>query len=153
MQQCDNRLTALKLEQFKETCKSHQIKLTPQRLLIYEELMTTDEHPSTDMLYQRVRTIFPTISFDTVNRTLLTFHELGLAEIVEGSGNPKRFDGDTTRHHHFQCLKCKRVFDVHYAPYDALEIPPNIQKRFQVLKTNVHLQGYCEQCQEQGQED
>lgn len=148
MQQRDHRLTALKLEQFKETCKSHQIKLTPQRLLIYEELMSTDEHPSTDMLYQKVRTIFPTISFDTVNRTLLTFHELGLAEIVGGTGNSKRFDGDTTKHHHFQCLKCKKMFDVDYEPYNRLEVPQELQERFQVLKVNVHLEGYCEQCKE-----
>ena len=73
--------------------------------------------------------------------------------IVEGTGNPKRFDGDTTKHHHFQCLKCKKVFDVHYAPYDNLEIPPKMRECFQVLRTNVHLEGYCEQCQEQSRED
>lgn len=153
MQRRSDGLPAHKMDQFKEACKAHHIKLTPQRLVIYEELIATDEHPSTDMLYQRVRSIFPTISFDTVNRTLLTFHELGLAEIVEGTGNPKRFDGDTTKHHHFQCLRCKRVFDVHYAPYDALKIPPNMQERFQVLKTSVHLEGYCEQCQKQARKD
>lgn len=147
MQRRNERFPDLKMEQFKETCKSHHIKLTPQRMVIYEELIATDEHPSTDMLYQRVRSIFPTISFDTVNRTLLTFHELGLAEIVEGTGNPKRFDGDTAQHHHFQCLKCKKVFDVHYAPYDSLEIPPDMQE-LQVLRTNVHLEGYCEHCRE-----
>lgn len=31
------------------------------------------------------------ISFDTVNRTLLTFAEMGLLEIVEYSGDVRRF--------------------------------------------------------------
>ncbi len=54
MEQRENHLTALKLEQFKETYKSHQIKLTPQRLLIYmKNSWRQMSILPTDMLYQR----------------------------------------------------------------------------------------------------
>ncbi len=135
-----------KLERFQKICRKQKIKLTPQRLLIYEELLNTKTHPSTDMLYQQVVKIFPTISFDTVNRTLLTFHEIGLAEVVEGTGNPKRFDGNMNKHHHFQCMRCKKLVDIYDDSYDAIRIPQNIQEQFQVLRIAVHIEGLCEQC-------
>ncbi len=137
-----------KLEEFKKICREHSIKLTPQRLLIYEELIKTESHPSTDMLYQQVARTFPTISFDTVNRTLLTFHELGLAHVVEGTGNPKRFDGNVTRHHHFQCVHCKRLYDVYDEDFDALQVPETFQQQFQVTRVSVHLEGICNHCRE-----
>ena len=47
--------------------------------------------------------------FDTVNRTLLSFAHMGILDIVEGYGYPKRFDPNLARHHHFHCLKCHRI--------------------------------------------
>lgn len=135
-----------KLDHFKQICKQHGIKLTPQRLIIYEELVRGTDHPSTDMMYQQIRQKFPTISFDTVHRTLLTFSEIGIAEIIEGTGNPKRFDGNLDRHHHFQCIQCKKIFDVYSESYDELPIPRNIQKKFHVVRQTVRLEGLCDEC-------
>ncbi len=146
MELSKNRSIKEKLDRFKEICKENNIKLTPQRLVIYEELINTPEHPSADMLYKRVRKTFPTISFDTVNRTLLTFYEIGVAGLVEGTGNPKRFDGNLNRHHHFQCLKCKKIIDFYYESYDTIQIPPEIQNKFNILKKTVCLEGICDKC-------
>jgi len=134
------------LDRFKQICKNHKIKLTPQRLVIYEELIGRNDHPSTDMLYQQIQKRFPTISFDTVHRTLLTFHEIGVADIVEGTGNPKRFDGITERHHHFQCTHCKKIIDVYHKAYDHLPVPENLQKSCRVSKQTVRFEGLCEEC-------
>ena len=133
-------------ERFKEICKEQKVKLTPQRLVIYKELIDDDTHPSTDMLYQRVRQTFPTISFDTVHRTLLTFHDIGIAEIVEGSGNPKRFDGNLDKHHHFQCLQCKKILDIYHEAYDQLPIPVALQNSCRITRQTVWLEGLCKEC-------
>lgn len=140
-----------KLGRFKELCKQRSIKLTPQRLIIYEALLNNDAHPSTDMIYQQVRQAFPTISFDTVNRTLLTFYDMGLAGVVEGSGNPKRFDGNLKKHHHFQCLQCRRIVDVYNEQYDAIPIPQELRERYHILNLTVHLEGICDQCKADGE--
>jgi len=146
MQLFENKNMEEKLDRFKKICKENVIKLTPQRLVIYEKLISTDEHPSTDMLYKRVRKTFPTISFDTVNRTLLTFHEIGIANLVEGTGNPKRFDGNLDKHHHFQCMKCRKIIDIYNESYDNIQVPPEIQGNFDILKRTVRLEGICDEC-------
>ena len=148
MQPIENQYREEKLDRFKKICKERGFKLTPQRLIIYEELISTAEHPSTDMLYKRVRKTFPTISFDTVNRTLLTFHEIGIANLVEGTGNPKRFDGNLDKHHHFQCMKCKKIIDFYSDSYDNLQVPSEIQSKFNILNKTVRLEGICDECRE-----
>lgn len=77
---------------FKEKCRENNLRLIPQRLVVYRELIELKDHPSADAVFRRLRQSFPNISLDTVNRTLLTFQKIGLANIVAGSGVPKRFD-------------------------------------------------------------
>jgi len=122
------------------------LKVTPQRIAIYRELIKTDEHPSAEMLHAKVRRLYPNISLDTVNRTLLTLSRIGAAFIVEGSGDAKRFDGDMEKHQHFKCVKCKRIVDFHHEPFDNIVLPAEIEGKFTVLRKTVYLEGICDMC-------
>ena len=120
--------------------------MTPQRIAIYRELVKTNEHPSAEMLCEKVREVFPSISLDTVNRTLLTLNDIGAAFIVEGSGDAKRFDGGLDEHQHFKCVKCKRVIDFSHAPFNNIEVPQEMEEMFVVLRKSVYLEGICDLC-------
>jgi rubrerythrin len=74
-------------------------------------------HPTAEDIYREVRKEMPAISLDTVNRTLLTLAEIGAAFIVEGTGQPRRFDGGLEDHQHFLCIKCGKVIDFHHPPF------------------------------------
>jgi Fur family peroxide stress response transcriptional regulator len=137
-----------KIRCFTELCKKNGLRVTPQRIEIYKELIKTDEHPSAETLYEKVRQTFPNISFDTVNRTLLTLSEIGAAFIVEGSGDVRRFDGDTEKHQHIKCLKCKRIVDFHHKPFDIIKLPASLGKKFKILKKAVYLEGICDMCEQ-----
>ena len=130
---------------FTGLCREKGLKVTPQRTAIYQELLKTNEHPSAEMLFEKVRQVFPSISLDTVYRTLLTLSEIGAAAIVD-TGGAKRFDGETNTHQHFRCMKCKRILDFHYEPLDNLSIPAEIEGRFTVLRTTVYVEGLCDSC-------
>ena len=132
---------------FTGLCREMGLKVTPQRVAIYRELINTDEHPSAEMLYEKVRKLFPSISLDTVNRTLLTLNEIGAAVVVEGSGDAKRFDGGMDKHQHFKCVKCKRIVDFHHKPFDVIAVPGNLAKKFKILKKTVYIEGICDLCQ------
>jgi Fur family peroxide stress response transcriptional regulator len=131
---------------FRDACKKHHLKITPQRTTIYEELVKSKDHPSAVTIYKKVRKIFPDISFDTVNRTLITFSEIEIASVVEGYGQPKRFDSDTQPHHHFRCIKCNRIVDFHNRSFDRVKIPAEFQKRFNILRKRIVLEGICDKC-------
>jgi Fur family peroxide stress response transcriptional regulator len=135
-----------KTRQFTSQCREASLKITPQRIAIYRKLLQTDEHPSAEMLYEKVKKTFPSISLDTVNRTLLTLNKIGAAFTVVGSGDAKRFDGGLHEHQHFRCLKCKRIVDFHHKPFDNIKLPANIKKKFKVLRKTVYLEGICDLC-------
>ena len=135
-----------KTDWFINQCKRAGLRITPQRIAIYRELVVNKEHPSAEMLYEKVRKSYPNISLDTVNRTLLTLNDLGIANIVEGSGDAKRFDGDADKHQHFKCIKCKKIIDFHYKPFDNIELPPEIGNKYTVLRKTVYFEGLCDMC-------
>jgi Fur family peroxide stress response transcriptional regulator len=97
-------------------------------------------------MFRTVKKDFPNISFDTVNRTLLTFAAIGMVEVVETFGGPKRFDPDTSDHHHLHCVACGRIIDFEYAGYARLDVPEAIAGRFKVISKRVVLKGLCETC-------
>jgi len=134
------------LAYFKKNCREHHLKITPQRTAIYRELIKSKNHPSADAMFQIIRKEFPHISIDTVNRTLLTFSEIGIIDVVEAKGAPRRFDPNMNSHHHCHCVKCGKIIDFHNDAYDKLEVPKNIQRQFSVQSKRVILNGFCSEC-------
>ncbi len=130
----------------KKLLKKHNLKMTPQRAAIYNEIVGSKEHPATVKIFKKVREVFPNISFDTVNRTLSTFVDIGLIKSVEYSGESRRFDPNTKKHHHFICVKCGRIIDFESREFDNLNIPEDIKKRYEVLEYKVTIEGICDRC-------
>ncbi|MBN1586039.1 MAG: transcriptional repressor [Candidatus Omnitrophica bacterium] len=133
-------------ESFETKCRENGLKLTPQRLAIFQELAGSRDHPSTDRVFQKIRKKFPRISFDTVNRTLLTFSDMGLIRVVEGCAGGRCFDTNTSPHHHLRCIKCHAIIDFYNKTYDEMQIPEELPAKFKVLGKKVVLEGLCEKC-------
>ena len=138
------------LQDFTETCRTHNLKVTPQRMAIYRELVDSTEHPTVDAMFQTVKKEYPNISYDTVSRTMLTFAEIGMVDLVEVYGGAKRFDPNVTDHHHLHCVSCGEILDFHSDQYNNLDIPEEVRQRFRVLSSRVVLKGVCEKCSNSG---
>jgi Fur family peroxide stress response transcriptional regulator len=136
-----------KLVSFEKRCRQAALKVTPQRTAIYKALIMTDLHPTADDVFEQVRKEMPNISLDTVNRTLLTLAEIGAAFVVEGTGQPRRFDGGLEDHQHFRCIKCGKIVDFHHKPFDNIALPHEIEGKFKILRKTVYLEGLCQVCQ------
>ncbi len=134
------------MDQFIEYCKNSGLKITPQRCAVYKELIQSKNHPTADEMFQIVRRKFPNISYDTVNRTLLTFAEIGLVDVVKTKKGARHFDAAMENHHHFHCVNCGKIIDFYNEEYDNLEIPNQIEDDFTVFTKRVILNGLCKQC-------
>jgi Fur family peroxide stress response transcriptional regulator len=138
------------MSNFLEKCRENGLKITPQRVAIYEELTRVKEHPSADLLHRRLKKTFPNISLDTVNRTLLTFSQIGIIRVVEGYGQPKRFDSNVESHHHFRCIRCDSIVDFYDESLDDMKVPKEILRKFTVFNKKVVLEGLCDRCSQSG---
>ena len=132
---------------FIEKCRQHNLKVTPQRISIHRAVIQLKNHPSADEIFKIVKKQFPNISFDTVNRTLLTFSQIDIIKIVESYRVARRFDPNPVNHHHLHCTQCEKIIDFYSEDYDRLTVPEHIQQQFIVHNKRVVLSGICKECQ------
>ena len=87
-----------------------------QREQIYQAVCDTCQHPTAQMVYERLRPELPRLSLGTVYRNLHQMAQEG--RLVELDGPVARFDARLRPHAHFRCLTCGGVSDVDTLPYD-----------------------------------
>ena len=135
-----------RFEQFKKAAGSAGIKLTHQRLEIFRAVASSVEHPSAEDIYQAVRKGMPTISLDTVYRTLWLFIDLGLLKTFGQREERARFDANLASHHHYRCVKCGMVRDFESAELNDLPIPESVNNFGDIVSAQVEVQGVCASC-------
>ncbi len=124
--------------------RSLGLKITPQRLAILEYLEGNTSHPTAEDIYRHVIEKFPSMSFATVYNTLEALKEKGLIMELNVEGGRKRFDPNPEPHHHFICLHCGRIIDVH-EPFEV-KIPEKYKSIFQVERFLIFFYGTCQKC-------
>jgi Fur family peroxide stress response transcriptional regulator len=131
---------------FRDICRSHGLKITPQRELIFRELCKCRNHPTAERLHARVKRRSPNITLDTVNRSLQTFARIGLATIVVGFGGPRRYDANREKHHHVHCRNCNEIRDYRNLKLGSPEVPPQIKREYDDVNATVVISGVCARC-------
>lgn len=139
-------ITAEQRALLEEVCKNAGLRLTHQRLEIYRELVTACDHPSAETLHQRLRKRIPTLSLDTVYRTLATLAEQGLIKRVETLESQARFEATSRRHHHLICRKCGKIADFQWPDIDSAMLPQEISEWGRIDLKNVVIHGICQKC-------
>ena len=135
-----------RVSQFSEVSRRHGDKVTHQRTEIYRELAKTQEHPDAETIYRRVRKRIPSISLDTVYRTLRLLEDEGLISRVGSISERTRFDANTDRHHHFVCTECGFIGDVYNEEWNTLKSPKDVTLMGKVDSIHVELRGLCNTC-------
>ena len=142
----DSREIERRLERFKAAAKAAGVKLTHQRLEIFREVAGSVEHPDAEAVFRGVRERMPTVSLDTVYRTLWTLNDLGLITTLGPRRESVRFDANLDRHHHYVCVRCGLALDFESAEFDALRVPKMVKEFGSVVATHVEGRGICGKC-------
>jgi Fur family transcriptional regulator, iron response regulator len=117
----------------------HGIQPSAQRVAVADYVLFTDEHPSADRVFAKVKKALPVLSRATVYNTLNLLVRKGLLrELVLAEGRIV-FDPKLERHHHFVDDLTGRIFDV---PWEALEVRKvGSLDEFEVAEYQVVLRG------------
>lgn len=90
---------------------SRGLKITPQRIAVYEVLLTSKDHPTVDTIHRKVLTAIPGISATTIYNTLDTFVKKGLVKRVKTDADIMRHELVSEPHHHLYCSASDRMQD------------------------------------------
>ncbi len=88
------------------------------------------------------------IGLATVYRNVKRLVAEGAVRLVTLPGDAPRYEiTEAGHHHHFQCTRCRRVFDVPGCPGDLRRLAP---RGFTVEHHDVTLYGRCASCAKRG---
>ena len=134
------------IDAFCDACHQLGIKVTQQRLEIFREVAQSHEHPDAEAVFHGVQSRLPTVSLDTVYRTLKTLTELGFITTLGPRQDSLRFDAKKQPHHHYICVTCGKVQDVDDALLDVENVQRVTRTYGSVQSAQLEVRGTCNVC-------
>jgi Fur family peroxide stress response transcriptional regulator len=112
----------MKAEEISNKLIEKGLKVTPQRIAIFEAIIKLNIHPTAENIIDYIRKNHPHISVATVYKVLEALVENQLIRKVNTERDIMRYDAITGRHHHLYCSDSDRIEDYHdEALYEMLE--------------------------------
>ncbi|HDY69051.1 MAG: transcriptional repressor [Candidatus Scalindua sediminis] len=128
-----------------ERFKSKKLKITPQRLGIFEILEGNTAHLSAEDVFKEIRKSYPTISFTTVYKTLEIMEKMGEIMKITIDEERKHYDPNTDSHHHIICLRCSKISDIKDGSIKP-KLPREILDEFTPSSYHISFYGTCKKC-------
>ncbi len=135
----------LSREELGERLRAHRFRLTPQRAAVFRGVCQLG-HASPRQIHEVVRQTHPMLSMNTVYTTLETLERVGQVLRLTGPEGNTMYEAAAPMHHHFHCLRCRRIVDIHDPTLNSIPLPPDAWKQFTVTTRRVEFYGYCPGC-------
>lgn len=128
----------------------NKFRMTPQRMVILEEVKKDHSHPTADEIFAKVRKKMPKISLATIYRNLEMLAGCGLIRKLEPGRPQMRFDGETHDHYHLTCMHCGRLEDsvIDSADQALAGLQYNLKNAHEsgIISHRLEFVGLCKKC-------
>jgi len=129
-------------EQVEKIFKQENIRFTPQRRYIIDELIGDTTHPTVGDIYTRVIVHHPNISRATVYLTLSLLQKHGLLTEIKVNES-SHYDPITRPHSHGICCRCGLIVDL---PQDEPSAVIKEFDNFTATSKEIIYKGICGNC-------
>lgn len=137
-----------RLQQMLEKLQGLDFRITHQRLAVIRVLAASDDHPSAEQIFEKVRARFPTTSLATVYKTIALLKDVGEVLELGFPDGSNRYDGNKPYPHpHIVCSGCGKIVDPEVVGLDELENQIVRKTGFKILHHRLDFFGLCEECQ------
>jgi len=126
-----------------DSFREHGLRITPQRVAVFEAMHQSVGHPSAESIYHTVVTDMPSISLRTVYQTLNDLADMGEIRRLDFGAKAALFDSNLDDHHHLLCSQCGLIIDA-YLDLSGLRLSG--LDGFQATGVSVFVSGLCEGC-------
>jgi Fur family peroxide stress response transcriptional regulator len=96
---------------FREKLQEKGLKVTPQRVAIYDAIFKLKNHPTAENVIEYIKANHPNISVGTVYKVLDSLVENELLKKVKTEKDIMRYDAVLSNHHHLYCAETDRIED------------------------------------------
>jgi Fe2+ or Zn2+ uptake regulation protein len=121
-------------------------RATPQRLVVYEALMSLGHHATAEAVLDAASSRLPNISLPTVYAALDVLEELGAIRRIRAGDKGLLFEPRLDAHHHLVCRRCGRVEDLEAEVEVAPVVAAAKRRGFVTEGTEIVVGGVCARC-------
>ncbi len=119
------------------------MRSSKQRDAVLAVVKSACDHPTADMIFERVREQIPNISLGTVYRNLGQLKDEGFITVVESSDTKVHYEGNLSDHIHFLCKNCNNITDI----FCKTHVPAALSDMgLQVESAKTVYYGLCNSC-------
>jgi Fur family transcriptional regulator, peroxide stress response regulator len=129
---------------FREKLQEKGLKVTPQRVAIYEAIVKLKNHPTAENVIEYIKANHPNTSVGTVYKVLDSLVENQLLKKVKTEKDIMRYDAVLSNHHHLYCAETDRIEDYEDAKLNTLineYFKKNKIKKFKVQDIKLQITG------------
>lgn len=101
----------MKLEEITAALASKKLKITHQRIVVYQAMIFAKNHPTAEQIFDSIKTKNPSITLATVYKTLETFAENHLINKVSSPRGAMRYDARIDNHNHIYVSNTNEILD------------------------------------------
>ena len=121
-------------------------KVTAQRLAVGKNLLSREDHPSAEQIYQSLKKEYPTISLGTIYKTVHLLKELGLIQELGFHEGSIRYDSHRDLHINTVCTTCGKINDHHPKNFQSLWNKILSQLDFEPTGQRIDVYYGCSEC-------
>jgi Fur family ferric uptake transcriptional regulator len=133
---------------FRQMIRTMSLKVTDQRLLIFEALHSGRAHVTAQEVFEKVHQQDSSVGFATVYRFLRKLTEFGFVTEVRMGGLSARYELTPKRHHdHLTCVSCGKICEFENHEIESLQERVAAQFGFALTSHVLELYGNCRDCQ------
>lgn len=145
----DSRRSEDRFQQMLDKLKSLDFRITPQRLAVLRILSASEDHPTAEQIFEKVKTAFPTTSLATVYKTITLLKSLNEVLELGFPDGSNRYDGNKPfPHPHVVCSRCRKIMDPELISLDELKDEIGKKTGFRIDYHRLDFFGLCRECQE-----
>jgi len=130
---------------FIASLKANNLKVTPQRLTIIEELYKNG-HMNIDELYVNLKEKFPSISLATIYKNINSMVDILYVSEVKIPNKKSVYELTKEEHSHLVCNKCNTILDIDLN-LSTIKDEASKKSGFNLSKSSVVFTGLCPECQ------
>ena len=141
------------LEKLDTFIRRKGLRRTPQRDAIVRLAFASDEHFTSEELFDRVRRHNVRASRATVYRTISLLAEAGLLHEIDLGGDQTTYDPNflgQPSHNHLVCIDCGKVLEFEDSHIDLLNACRTRRMGFRPVRQTIQIDACCEQLRLKG---
>jgi Fur family ferric uptake transcriptional regulator len=133
---------------FHDYLKKRELKNTPERFLILNQIIKMQHHFEADSLLVQLKIKNKKISRATIYRTLDLLVDCGLVKKIYFDTTHAFYEpvSGLTRHDHFVCLDCGKIIEFYDRTINKIQRNLQAVHGLEVFHYSYHLSGRCAAC-------